>query len=144
MLRTRITLLSSYLRSLPPSYLTDPSIPASQPADLNHPILRSVAALLARLPLLAPPDADAFSRESLEQKSDVQMTTLLNSITRTTKEARELGRKMGVVEESRRMGGREGKGFGSGGMGGDYGGMSMGMGAGAGGAFTDDGRRGGR
>jgi len=102
MLQSRLNLISSYLQSLPPSYLTDKSIPLDPSnKSLNQPILRSISALLARLPLLTPPDKDAFNRESLQTKSDVELITLLSSLTRTVNDAKELGRKLTVVENGK-------------------------------------------
>ncbi|TIA31122.1 hypothetical protein D6C83_07098 [Aureobasidium pullulans] len=56
MLHQRINLIRAYLAELPPSYLTDASLTVgvSDP-PLNHQLLRSISAMLARLPLLAPP-----------------------------------------------------------------------------------------
>jgi len=114
MLQSRLSLISSYLQSLPPSYLTDKSI-SLDPSNkaLNQPILRSISALLARLPLLTPPDKNTFDRESLQTKSDVELITLLSSLTRTVNDAKELGRKLNVVENgkmaSRRGGLRTGE-----------------------------------
>jgi len=103
MLHQRIALLHTYLSSLPPTYLSDASLPvmASGPSPLNHQILRSASALLARLPLLIPADTPAFERESLEEKSDVELISLLSQITSSTQAAKELGRKHAVVEQAR-------------------------------------------
>jgi len=114
MLQSRLGLISSYLLSLPPSYLTDKSI-SLDPSNkaLNQPILRSISALLARLPLLVPPDKNAFDKESLQTKSDVELIALLSSLTQTVNDAKELGRKLNVVENgkltSRRGGLRSGE-----------------------------------
>jgi COP9 signalosome complex subunit 6 len=114
MLQSRLNLISSFLRSLPPSYLTDKSI-SLDPSNkaLNQPILRSISALLARLPLLVPPDKNAFDKESLQTKSDVELITLLSSLTRSVNDAKELGKKLIVVENgkmsSRRGGLRTGE-----------------------------------
>lgn len=127
MLHARIQLLKAYLTSLPPSYLTTtattddpPSEPTTPPTDtaiseLNHPLLRSTLALLSRLPLLLPPEHHSTSRqETLAQKSDVELVSLLGTLGKSVKEAREMGRKFGIVE-----GASKGKGRGGyGGMGG--------------------------
>ena len=111
MLHSRIILLKAYLAQLPPSYLTtsDSAAPtqqnqaASSPssAPISHPILRSLQSLLTRLPLLIPPNLEAFERESLAEKSDVSLVALLGSLGKSIKEARELGIKFGVVENGR-------------------------------------------
>ncbi|KAL9595346.1 MAG: hypothetical protein Q9219_006500 [cf. Caloplaca sp. 3 TL-2023] len=134
MLHSRIQLLKAYLTSLPPSYLSsdnpsspstitngtsktpnEPSPPSSaphqqpSPQQPNHSILRSIQALLNRLPLLVPADGAAFHQDSLAVKSDVSLVALLGDLTRGTKDLRELGRKFGTVDNARkrmRPGGR--------------------------------------
>ncbi|MCJ1253881.1 hypothetical protein MMC24_001695 [Lignoscripta atroalba] len=109
MLHSRIQLLKSYLSHLPPCYLTTPPsqtpLPTSPthqpPTEIHHPLLRSIQALINRLPLLMPADQSSFERESLAEKSDVSLVTLLGSLSNNVKDARELGRKFGIVEHSR-------------------------------------------
>lgn len=120
MLHQRINLIKAYLTSLPPSYLSDSniSIASTPPADpsqpqINHSILRSIQALLTRLPLLVPADRQAFALESSQQKSDVALVELLGSMTQTLQDAREMGKKFYVVD-SARMQGRKGAGVGMG------------------------------
>ncbi|KAL9018861.1 MAG: hypothetical protein Q9185_003832, partial [Variospora sp. 1 TL-2023] len=109
MLHTRIQLLKSYLTTLPPSYLTSASYtpaPAAEeeaeptsttpPAPIDHSILRSIQALIHRLPLLIPADGTAFEHESLAEKSDVSLVALLGDLTKGTKNMREMGRKFGI------------------------------------------------
>ncbi|KAL8789320.1 MAG: hypothetical protein Q9213_001243 [Squamulea squamosa] len=117
MLHTRIQLLRSYLTSLPPSYLTAPSqtngapnddAPSPSGTDINHPILRSIQALVNRLPLLIPSDGTAFEQESLSEKSDVTLVELLGDLTRGTKDIREMGRKFGVVSDAKQRNRRGG------------------------------------
>jgi len=129
MLRSRLSLLKSYLEHLPPSYLTTAASPPpspSQPASnsevtTSHTLLRSILALTARLPLLIPADQGSFQKESQAEKSDVSLVALLASLGQNVKDARELGQKFATVE-SARAGGRKG-GLGMLGMG-------MGMGGG--------------
>lgn len=121
MLHARIQLLKAYLTSLPPSYLTTtttttdpPSDPTTPPTDapiseINHPLLRSILALLSRLPLLLPPEHHStFRQETLAEKSDVELVSLLGSLGRSVKEAREMGRKFGMVEGASRGKGKSG------------------------------------
>jgi len=116
MLHARISLLKAYLESLPPSYLTTPA-PSSTPTETphtdtststpetNHPLLRSILALLSRLPLLLPPaHLSSFKQSTLAEKSDVELASLLGSMGRSVKEAREMGRKFGVVDGIRSQG----------------------------------------
>lgn len=110
MLGRRVALLRAYLDALPQSYLSDVSIPPSAapdtqtPLPLDHSILRSISATLARLNILAPPDSDAFTLESQQEASDVQLVNLLASITNSVSSAKELGRKSQIVENARSQG----------------------------------------
>ncbi|KAF2027608.1 hypothetical protein EK21DRAFT_30454, partial [Setomelanomma holmii] len=141
MLSRRIQLLRTYLVSLPPSYLSDPSLPLNpapdpqHPLPLNHSILRSISATLARINILTPPDAEAFTLESQQEASDVQLVNLLSSITNSVSAAKELGRKSYIVEHGKnqnkgRMGIGMMGGYGDGGGGGDFFDTVMGRGGG--------------
>jgi COP9 signalosome complex subunit 6 len=128
MLSRRIQLLRTYLNTLPPSYLSDPSLPLNPPTDaqhqlpLNHSILRSISATLARINILAPPDSEAFTLESQQEASDVQLVNLLASITNSVSAAKEFGRKSHIVEHAKNQG-KNRMGMGMGMMsGGSYGG----------------------
>jgi COP9 signalosome complex subunit 6 len=125
MLSRRIQLLRTYLNTLPPSYLSDPSLPLNPPTDaqhqlpLDHSILRCISATLARINIIAPPDSDAFTLESHQEASDVQLVNLLASITNSVSAAKDLGRKSHIVEHAKNQGkSRMGMGM----MGGGYGG----------------------
>lgn len=139
MLSRRIALLRAYLSSLPPSYLSDPSLPlnpspdATHPLPLNHSILRSVSATLARLNILAPPDSAAFTLESQQEASDVQLVNLLSSITNSVSAAKEFGRKSSIVEHAKQSSKIRMQPVG---MSGGYGGGNGG-GGGGGGEFFD-------
>ncbi len=119
MLHTRIHLLRSYLNSLPLSYLTTPPPPettggnatpphadtSTSTPEINHRLLRSILALLSRLPLLLPPShLHNFQQETLAEKADVELVALLGSMGKSVKEAREMGRKFGVVDSVRSQG----------------------------------------
>ena len=108
MLHSRIQLLKSYLTDLPSCYLTGATDGAAtdQPpksgfTEINHPILRSIQALINRLPLLVPADEAAFEQESLAEKSDVSLVALLGSLTAGTQELQEMGRKFGIVRDNK-------------------------------------------
>ncbi|PVI06381.1 hypothetical protein DM02DRAFT_609953 [Periconia macrospinosa] len=107
MLSRRLSLIRTYLASLPPSYLSDPTLPFnptpsdSHPLPLNNPILRSISAMLARLDILAPSDTEAFTIESQQESSDVQLVQLLSSITNSVSAAKDFGRKSQIVENGK-------------------------------------------
>ncbi|KAF2735954.1 hypothetical protein EJ04DRAFT_551641 [Polyplosphaeria fusca] len=113
MLSRRISLLRAYLASLPPSYLSDASLPvtASSDAPISHPILRSISAMLSRINILAPPDAASFALESQQEASDVQLIDLLSSITNSVSAARDLGKKSSIVDNARYQGRKGGLGM---------------------------------
>ena len=129
MLQRRISLLKKYVESLPPCYLTDPSIKTAEPhQQISHPVLRSIASLLARLPLLVPytpasePVASnahkqtqgprsVFAQESAAQASDVALITLLGTLGNTLQGADKLSKKAQIFENevnTRRAAGRGG------------------------------------
>ncbi|TVY41945.1 COP9 signalosome complex subunit [Lachnellula occidentalis] len=103
MLQSRINLIAVYLQNLPPSYISD-TVPESVESDdkeytpVNHPILRSIQALLTRLSLLVPADSTGFEHELLAEQNDVNLVSLLSTITNSLKVVRETGKKSLVVE----------------------------------------------
>lgn len=108
MLHARIQLLKSYLTNLPPSYMSyspqsdaDDASESPPYTEINHPILRSIQALLSRLPLLLPDNKQAFRQERLAEKTDVQLINLLGTIGKSLKETREMGRKFSIVDQYR-------------------------------------------
>lgn len=108
MLHARIQLLKSYLTNLPPSYMSyspqsdaDDDSESAPHTEINHPILRSIQALLSRLPLLLPDNKQAFRQERLAEKTDVQLINLLGTIGKSLKETREMGRKFSIVDQYR-------------------------------------------
>ena len=136
MLQSRISQIKTYLSALPPSYLTDPSIPISSSSEntisTSHQPLRSILALTSRLPHLLPADIDTFLQEQSAERADAAIVSLLGTLGRSVLDAKDLGRTY-VVSESGKNGVRA-KGKGQGGvsdqalgMGMDY---SMGRGMG--------------
>lgn len=117
MLHRRVSLLRKYLQSLPPCYLTDSSIATCEPhSQISNSILRSIAALLARLSLTLPftpgatpavangvderPTAQpsVYEQESAAQASDVALISLLGTIGRTLQKADKMIKKAHIVE----------------------------------------------
>ncbi|KAF2001619.1 hypothetical protein P154DRAFT_619283 [Amniculicola lignicola CBS 123094] len=137
MLSRRLILLRKYLASLPPSYLSDPTLPLTtpeptqtHPLPLSHPVLRSISATLSRTSILTPPETSLFTLEQQQSASDVQLIALLSSITSSVGAAKELGRKSYLVESGKHNGKRSI--FSGSGAGGGYD-----MGPGGGGAYFD-------
>lgn len=128
MLQRRIALIKKYLQSLPPCYLTDSSIQTCEPhSQISHPILRSIAALLARLSLLIPNtptgqsvaivgskqtanEASLYAQESAAQSSDVALISLLGTLGTTLQTADKMNRKASVYENewNKKRGGKGG------------------------------------
>ena len=119
--------------------LTDENLDATPPSDTNFTLLRSINAMLSRLPLLEPPpavvseaDADGnvlapasnLQKSAEVEKQDVHLTSLLASLTRSVAEAQILGSKFNVLlrdkqqKERGAFGGRGGRmgGFGDEGL----------------------------
>ncbi|KAE8443727.1 hypothetical protein EG329_001407 [Mollisiaceae sp. DMI_Dod_QoI] len=108
MLHSRINLIALYLQNLPPSYISN-KIPEGVEANekkytpVNHSILRSIQALLSRLSLLIPADAAAFEQELMSEKNDVNLVSLLGTITESIQDIRETGRKFSIVDTQKAM-----------------------------------------
>ncbi|KAI1342344.1 COP9 signalosome complex subunit 6 [Xylariaceae sp. FL0016] len=102
MLQNRINLLITYLKRLPPSYLSGDSTTESSgdgpQTTPSHPILRSIQALVSRLSLVVPSNADAYQQEMLSEANDVHLMELLNGVMQSVTEARGVGKRYGVVE----------------------------------------------
>jgi len=108
MLHARINLIAIYLQNLPPSYVSN-TVPEGVESDekkytpVNHSILRSIQALLSRLSLLIPADNAAFEQELISEQNDVNLVTLLSTITQSIKDVRETGRKFSIVESGKQV-----------------------------------------
>ena len=153
MLQSRLSLLRTYLTSLPACYLTDASLPSgslpnldisttnttttdrAQPPKISHQTLRSLLALTSCLPHLQPSDSTSFARDQAAERSDVAIVSLLGSLGRSVSEAKELGRTFGTVENMKSQGKRNAERFPS-----PAGGMPPGMNIGMGMGMDIDGR----
>lgn len=110
MLKQRLELIRSYLSSLPASTLTDASSTDS-PGAVNLALLRNIHAMISRLPLLIPESSQAatnpanlpssFAQASATEEDDVQLSSLLASLTRTIADAQNLGLRFSVVQRER-------------------------------------------
>ncbi|KAF8851176.1 hypothetical protein BDZ45DRAFT_601822 [Acephala macrosclerotiorum] len=133
MLHSRINLIALYLQNLPPSYISS-TVPEGVEANdkkytpVNHSILRSIQALLSRLSLLIPADAAAFEQELMSEKNDVNLVTLLGTITESIKDIRETGRKFAIVDTQKSMKTKNDRSMGGSSWGGSFGGGVMGVG----------------
>ena len=133
MLRTRLTLLNDFVRSLPPSYLSDAniSITADSPSPATLPHLRNLQSLLTTLFLLTPPEpttngtTTSLQSARNEQRNDVNLTQLLNSLTKDVQALQEVGRTFNTVDGIRGQSKRKNNAPGNlGGIGGGGGGAT--------------------
>lgn len=109
MLQSRIKIIQKYLELQPPADPSQPP-PTAQASYLepSPEILRSIAALISRLPLVVPSssketetDTSKFDHDLLASRNDVNLVSLLDTLTQSIQSTRELGRKFGVVDAAR-------------------------------------------
>jgi len=107
MLQTRLALLSKFIHSLPPSYLSDleTALTPKSPDPSHLPHLRNIQALLTRLSLLTPAES-ASSPPPLvaalqAQSNDVALVSMLSLLGQDIQSLSELGRKFATVEGAR-------------------------------------------
>jgi COP9 signalosome complex subunit 6 len=113
MLQSRITLITKYLEGLPGEYASSAN-PQTIRTEPNAQILRSIRALLTRLPLLIPPSTTTnnatgdpttttadFDNELLAAQNDIHLVSVLNTLTQSIQSARNLGRKFSIIENSK-------------------------------------------
>ena len=105
MLQSRLEVISKFMQSLPPSYLSDSTLHnASDPAALPH--LRNIQALVTRLALLTPRTGntstadgdDALKMAAQAQSNDASLSSLLATISQDLQGLGEMGRKFSAVE----------------------------------------------
>ncbi|ERF76342.1 hypothetical protein EPUS_04200 [Endocarpon pusillum Z07020] len=158
MLQSRLSLLSTYINSLPPINVSDPESETTlNPANLPH--LRNIKALITRLSLLSPhsdtpastlsttsvpvtpvptqPQIDPLTHAQQAQTNDVNLSSLLALLGQDVQGLSELGRKFAIVEAARQSKGKKIGGGGGGAMGMGMGFPGYGGGGGGGGAGDD-------
>ncbi|KFZ12594.1 hypothetical protein V502_07027 [Pseudogymnoascus sp. VKM F-4520 (FW-2644)] len=110
MLQSRIKIIQKYLELQPPADATSQPPQPGQDSYLepSPEILRSIAALISRLPLVVPSsskdtetDTSKFDHDLLASRNDVNLVSLLDTLTQSIQSTRELGRKFGVVDAAR-------------------------------------------
>jgi COP9 signalosome complex subunit 6 len=108
MLQSRLAQLQAFVSSLPPSYLSDQTIPISaespNPVHLSH--IRNIQALLTRLSLLSPPPTTGGTETGLEaasraQRNDVTLTQLLSTLSKDVQGLQDLGKTFSIVDQAR-------------------------------------------
>lgn len=100
MLKARIDLITKYLLKLPPPYIEEVN---SEVADGDHTepsqtLLRLVQALVHRLNIVQPSDAEAFKEELLSEQNDVDTIELLTELMNRVGGTRDIGKKFHAIE----------------------------------------------
>lgn len=102
MLKSRIDLIIKYLQKLPPPYQVEVEADAhSVDGDSVEPsqtLLRFIQALVHRLHLVEPANAEEFKEELLREENDVETINLLNELLSRVMDTREMGKKFSVAE----------------------------------------------
>lgn len=103
MLKARIDLIIKYLQKLPPPYIEEVE---SEVADGDHTepsqtILRMVQALVHRLALVEPSDAEAFKNELLSEENDVNTIELLKELLNRVSDTQDIGKKFNIIESAK-------------------------------------------
>lgn len=104
-LESRISLIKSYVSTLSAETANQGDSNPPSTASLSHPILRNINSLLSHLSLLTPHEQSALNDETLAQKNDVLLVTLLGQLSQSIRGMRELGRKAAVVNNVRQTAG---------------------------------------
>lgn len=100
MLKSRIDLIIKYLEKLPPPYMAEVEAEAAGDGhtEPSQTLLRLIQALVHRLSLVMPADAEEFKMELLREENDVQTIRLLNELMGQVNETREVGKKFSAIE----------------------------------------------
>lgn len=102
MLKSRIDLIIKYLQKLPPPYQAEVEAQANSgggaSTDPSQTLLRLIQALVHRLHLVEPANAQEFKEELLREENDVETINLLNELLSRVMDTREVGKKFAVIE----------------------------------------------
>ncbi|KAF3767425.1 hypothetical protein M406DRAFT_230538, partial [Cryphonectria parasitica EP155] len=102
MLKSRIDLIIKYLQKLPPPYMAEVEAEANASGggstEPSQTLLRLIQALVHRLSLVEPADAEEFKTEMLREENDVATVKLLNELMGRVGETRDIGKKFSAIE----------------------------------------------
>ncbi|KAJ4387201.1 hypothetical protein N0V93_007790 [Gnomoniopsis smithogilvyi] len=105
MLKSRIDLIVKYLQKLPPPYMAEVEANASGASDSHtepsQSLLRLIQALVHRLSLVEPADAEEFKTELLREENDVQVISMLNELMSHVNATRDVGKKFSAIESGK-------------------------------------------
>ncbi|KAL1876565.1 hypothetical protein Daus18300_002809 [Diaporthe australafricana] len=100
MLKARIDLVTKYLQKLPSPYIEEVKAEVAD-CDRTEPsqtLLRLVQALVHRLNIVEPSDAEAFKNELLSEENDVDTIELLTELLNRVGDTRDIGKKFHAIE----------------------------------------------
>lgn len=95
MLKSRIDLVISYLQKE-----TEGGDPEDHP-EPSPTLLRLIQALVHRLSLVEPADAEEFKTELIREENDTETIMLLNELMSRAKETRDVGKKFSAIESGK-------------------------------------------
>lgn len=100
MLQARIDLIIKYLQKLPPPYMDEVNseVAAGDHIEPSQTLLRLVQALVHRLSIVEPSDAEAFQEELLSEENDVSTIQLLTELMNRAGGTRDIGKKFHAIE----------------------------------------------
>ncbi|KAG6366248.1 hypothetical protein INS49_000424 [Diaporthe citri] len=100
MLQARIDLIIKYLQKLPPPYMDEVNseVAAGDHTEPSQTLLRLVQALVHRLSIIEPSDAEAFQEELLSEENDVSTIELLTELMNRAGDTRDIGKKFHAIE----------------------------------------------
>ncbi|KAG8167864.1 hypothetical protein KVR01_003553 [Diaporthe batatas] len=103
MLQARIDLIIKYLQRLPPPYMDEVNseVAAGEQIEPSQTLLRLVQALVHRLSIVEPSDAEAFKEELLSEENDVSTIQLLTELMNRAGATRDIGKKFHAIETER-------------------------------------------
>ncbi|CAN8103043.1 unnamed protein product [Discula destructiva] len=94
MLKSRIDLLITYLQQETEGKAEDQS-------ELSQTLLRLIQALVHRLSLVEPADAEEFKTELIREENDAETIMLLNELMSRANETRDVGKKFSAIESGK-------------------------------------------
>ncbi|KAK4660981.1 hypothetical protein QC762_123750 [Podospora pseudocomata] len=123
MLKSRITLIITYLQRLPPTF-TEGKQTTQEASDAarasggqytipSNNILRHIQSLVTNIDLVTPAEQAALRKEMLQETNDVKLISLISDLLTSVAEVKEAGKKFSILESSKQTRGpRGGVGYG--------------------------------
>ncbi|RKF65713.1 COP9 signalosome complex subunit 6 [Erysiphe neolycopersici] len=100
MLQARINMITAFLKEIYNSN-DENDLDDQVNRSAKHIVLRSIQSLLSKLALLVPVDTAGYKEELISEQNDVNLVSLLSTITESIKDVRKVGVKHGIIESSK-------------------------------------------